>query len=710
MNNQNKDFGSVKNFVFTFLFAWLLIGAVLELFQVAWGTGRALGQFSLPWFLIFTAFSLFAAAGLAVGIRLVFFARPSKLHDWLHAAARMRNQAGWLRPVLLAAVVLFPLWLLQYSMYGIVFDGFYLRSVLLAFTLLVAAFLLTGADQLISWKGMIAALVIVSGLVSSAVSFLGVTNYPFSLGWSEGNRLWDYSILFGRSRYLVAGGGDIYVFLDLGRQFLGGIPYLYPDVTIAQVRAWVGLTQVLPYVLIGLAAFQPFLEKQDWRAWLLFTLWFLVFLKQGPIHPPLIVIAALTIFAWRKPLWLAAPVLILAGYSAHLSRYTWVFAPGLWIGMLALAGLPAAEKPARSHLIHAGILVFSGLFGGLLLPKILSFIEGLQSHAPSIAAAAGGAAGSGLSFSKIMNSLSKQPLLWYRLLPNPTFGMGIIAALLIAILPTAYVLWRMQHENQWRLARWQAVVLILPLAAFLAVGLVASTKIGGGGDLHNLDMFFIGVAFTVCLAWLNGGRDYLLSETLSAGVKGAVIIALMLPAFSSYMQLRPADFSGNINDLMALTDSTQAKELGVLPDEARVAAVLDRINRVVADNRQKGEVLFMDQRQLLTFGYVRDVPLVSDYDKKLLIEKAMADDSAYFETFYNDLADKRFSLIVTQPLFTVIKGSEFSFGEENDAWTKWVSIPLLCFYQEKDTFKDIGVQLLVPKPGQVDCSAVIPQK
>jgi hypothetical protein len=39
------------------------------------------------------------------------------------------------------------------------------------------------------------------------------------------------------------------------------------------------------------------------------------------------------------------------------------------------------------------------------------------------------------------------------------------------------------------------------LIAFLVVGLIVSTKIGGGGDLHNMDMFLIASMFSVALAW-----------------------------------------------------------------------------------------------------------------------------------------------------------------------------------------------------------------
>jgi hypothetical protein len=55
-----------------------------------------------------------------------------------------------------------------------------------------------------------------------------------------------------------------------------------------------------------------------------------------------------------------------------------------------------------------------------------------------------------------------------------------------------------------------------------------------------------------------------------------------------------------------------------------------------------------------------------------------------------------------------IKDSSFQFGEENNAWVKWVSGPVLCYYDQKTTLKEVGVQLLVPKSEPVDCSTQLP--
>src|SRR5690606_8582589 len=122
------------------------------------------------------------------------------------------------------------------------------------------------------------------------------TDYPFSLAWSEGNRIWDYSILFGRARYDIADNHDIYVLLDSGRQLVGGLIFLIPGVGIEAVRFWIGLTLILPYFLVGYAAY--LIAGKNTNVLLLMTLWVFLFLRQGPIHPPLVLAAALTVFLW----------------------------------------------------------------------------------------------------------------------------------------------------------------------------------------------------------------------------------------------------------------------------------------------------------------------------------------------------------------------------------------------------------------------------
>ena len=61
--------------------------------------------------------------------------------------------------------------------------------------------------------------------------------------------------------------------------------------------------------------------------------------------------------------------------------------------------------------------------------------------------------------------------------------------------------------------------------------------------------------------------------------------------------------------------------------------------------------------------------------------------------------DQRFALIISEPLNLIIRGEDYAFGDENDAYVKWVTMPLTCSYEPIYTNYQTGVQLLVPRVG-----------
>ena len=187
-----------------------------------------------------------------------------------------------------------------------------------------------------------------------------------------------------------------------------------------------------------------------------------------------------------------------------------------------------------------------------------------------------------------------------------------------------------------------------------------------------------------------------------------IVAALVIPALVPLQEMRSYSFGEKASWLVALTDAPNERALDMYPSEAVVDRSLKVIQAEIDKSVNNGEILFIDQRQLLTFDFISGVPLVPDYDKKLLIERALAKNEDYFAEFYKDLADKRFSLIITQPLNTPRKGSVDQFGEENNAWVKWAADPLLCYYEVKQTLTDVNVQLLVPRSGELDCSEDLP--
>jgi hypothetical protein len=679
------------------IFAFLVLKSCFGFQNIAWGTGIWWGEYSLKWasaFFIYIVVCVFFV--VITGFLLWYGERFQKFFEKMII---FRGRLGRLRWLPALFVFVLPVWFFQYTLWGLVFSDIYIRILIWGLIVFGLAFFITKGNVLLSWSTFLVALLLTSSEFVIAVPFMTVTNYPFSLGWSEGNRMWDYSILFGRSLYDYPANQPIPVLLDTGRQFVGGLPFLFPGLTIEMERFWIALTVIIPYLLLGLAVFR--FVRANGKTWLLASLWVLIFLKQGPIHPPLVLCAVAVAFLWESPLWIALPLIAVTGYIAEGSRFTWVFAPGMWIGMLELAGAVLQNKKLSINSWTRAILLgLAGMAGGQFGQKVAGLLTG-NSNAAAATSVNGAVA---------MVSSPTQPLLWYRLLPNETYGVGILGGLLIAVLPLIVVLLYLIISKKWVLNIWQALAVIGPLLAFLVVGLIVSTKIGGGGDLHNLDMFFIGLMFVVVIAWQKGGTEWLTNIELSPfWVKAAVVLLLALPGLQSLRDMRSFSFAEDAPWLATLTDSRSGSNLDMYPSDKTTNLALATIREEVAlAQSHRGEVLFMDQRQLLTFGFITHVPFIPEYEKKVLMNEALGSRSSYFQGFYNDLAKHRFSLIISEILRTPIRDSSFEFGEENNAWVKWVANPILCYYQPKINLKDVGVQLLVPKTEPVDCSAQLP--
>jgi hypothetical protein len=305
-------------------------------------------------------------------------------------------------------------------------------------------------------------------------------------------------------------------------------------------------------------------------------------------------------------------------------------------------------------------------------------------------------------------------LLWYRLFPNETYGPGILLAAILAVVPLIIILIYLSRTGQWVLNIWQKLAIVLPLLAFLAVGLIVSTKIGGGGDLHNLDMFIIGLMFAGALAWRNRGYKWIDSEnTMPIWIKFVVLAMIAIPAYAPLTHMTPISVAEDVDVITTLADIVPVKPSAnplpdTLPSETEIVEALHGIQAEVARAAPHGDILFMDQRQLLTFGYISGIPLVPEYDKKVLIDQALSENAQYFQGFYEDLATQRFSLIISNPLHERIKTDSAEFGEENNAWVKWVSTPVLCYYEPLYTLRKVNVELLGPRKDISSCAQVLP--
>ena len=109
-------------------------------------------------------------------------------------------------------------------------------------------------------------------------------------------------------------------------------------------------------------------------------------------------------------------------------------------------------------------------------------------------------------------------------------------------------------------------------------------------------------------------------------------------------------------------------------------------------------------------GTLYVVLMINDYEKKYLMDNALSANASYFDTFYKDLADERFALIVNEPTNIISRGSEYSFGEENDSYVKWITAPLVCKYEPLYTSQATSLELLIPRttpaPDYLHCGEI----
>lgn len=659
----------------------ILLGVSVELFTLGWGSGHLLGRLSLKW--VVTLVPLLGVSMGLIALTYVALYQPSRLKNLRSSVLAFRQKlANWRWPFIVL-LALFPACFVFFSPWGGLFIGIFTRVALFVLSLLAIAFLFSEQkNQVIEIRALLIAGLMLGTLLTLAESFALVTGYPFALHWSEGNRLWDYSILFGRERYNYASSEPIFAWIDSGRQALWGLPYLIPSAPIWAVRLWSALLVTVPYALLGWMAFRPLSESRG--QWLAAGFWTLIFLNQGPIYTPLVLCAILVAGARRKPIWLALPLVFLAGHYAGVSRYSWRFAPGIWAVILTLGDSVILHgRLLRSDWLRAGVLGLAGIWSKGL-PVLLGIVQGLlpaspgATPTPDISGQPG--AGGVETLQGLQATATHHPFLWYRLFPNEVYSIGILFGLALATGSLIWLLIYLARKGFWKTVAWQRVFIVLGLLAFLFVGVIASAKVGGGADLHNMDMFLVALVLVAGIAWESG-----LHKRLSKVLKGSNTTRVLLTAIILIPALTPMI----------------AGRPQVLADKTRTEFVLQRIQSFVACARQHGEVLFMDQRQLITFGYMDDLPLVVDYEKKFVMDQALAGNEEYFEQFHSDLESGRFSLIVTEREVIMYKAPDQEsigdgFLEENNAWVEWVTIPLLQNYESVGEYKDAAVELFMP--------------
>ncbi len=369
--------------------------------------------------------------------------------------------------------------------------------------------------------------------------------------------------------------------------------------------------------------------------------------------------------------WRSLILVLLASLWAGISRINWLPVPGLLAASLYLLEIPAKGKPIWRYLLPPAIWVVAGTTIAYASQQAYQLWSG---NPP---------AWFGSSFSS--------DLLWYRLLPNPTFPMGILPSAVLVSLPLIGLI-VLRLYDRWRnyhLVRLLGLISIL-FVLFLG-GVVVSVKIGGGSNLHNLDAYL--ALLLVITAYIYFDRfapehSEALAEKLhvDSSLNSINHIRTMELTLIGLAIIIPLYFTLSIGSGIPHRDYKAAQEALQTLKSATQQAV-----------DQGGEVLFINQRHLLTFDYIDGVPLVPEHELVFLMEMAMSNNSTYLDAFQNDIKDQRYAMIVSEPLTTQYQGSSHSFGEENDAWVERVSEPVLCYYEPIQKVEAAGVVLYTPR-------------
>jgi hypothetical protein len=444
--------------------------------------------------------------------------------------------------------------------------------------------------------------------------------------------------------------------LHPSRYLLQSLPFLFGTLPLWvhrlwQVLLWVGVTLGFSATLARRVGVQSNLGRAALAGGCY------LFLMQGSVYYHLLV-AAWIVLAWAsswRP-WRTLLVVLLASAWAGISRVNWMPVPAILAIVIYLleSRLDGVRNRVAAYVAWPATYAAAGVLAALAANQAYAALSG---NPPGE-----------------FDSAFTSGLLWYRLMPSATYPLGVLPAILIASAPAIGLLASRPRGRASSLHPLRRLGLAAALAILFLGGLVVSAKIGGGGDLHNLDAYLV-VLLVTTVFWTFG------VVTTEAGTpldRPAPNLALLGAALAV-----PVAFALSAHRVWP------AREM----DSAR--ALVERISEEATESARQGQrVLFISERHLIAFEGL-EVGLEPDYEKVYLMEMAMAGNRDYLDRLYADLQAHRFGLIVTERLNTGLQGSEYTFGEENDVWAQRVAAPILASYAVQE---DLGtLWLMAPR-------------
>lgn len=690
---------------------------LLSILPIAWGLLELL-RLSTPELIIASKSSalLFLVHVLSLLLLLAVFAskwifRPTHALNLVDGSLGLLSRLGkWnLLPasVILALTPALAFWssYTQLDSFPVRFSLFWIGT--LCASIMVHAWRSSSHEPLVqSWEVSLMLTTLLAIFIYKSATFaVEIQSYPFSLYWSEASRFYYASLFFSERIYGIKTSPTV---LHPSRYLLQAIPFLIPNTSIWVHRAWqallwIGITTLTSLVLVKRLKLAPGFLR------MMVLLGCFAYLMIGPVYYHLQIPVILILAFFRPPksdaalLDLQYTLLPVASASlwAGISRVNWFPIPGLLASLLYFLETPFSLEKSVSKTPETGPRWPA--FAKYLLPPALWTFWGIII--------AWGAQVAYIYFSgnpaSHFSTSFFSSLLWYRLLPNATYPPGIIPGTLLVIFPLGLLFGRQisrinEHISLFRVLnpiRWFAIAAINLVLCI--EGFIVSTKIGGGSNLHNMDAFFISWLITIGASLF--GHAQLEREAQTAPPASIMVLA---PAKEvrlfniEKIALTCAIAIPTLFTVFSPPPSTRAQHTSVEVEKA--LAILEKmINNA---QHRGGEILFISERQLLTFNVLDDVPLFPEYEKVFLMEMAMANQRDYLQKFYGDLAQQRFSLIISEPLYVVMKTPYSSFAEENNAWVQRVAEPTLCYYKPQKTLPDFNLQMLVPSQESQLCT------
>ena len=617
---------------------------------------------SKPWiglFLLLGVFTLFLFFLLVNSYSI----RGNRLADFLDsliAQKRFPAILGWL--FLLIGLTGFALFTSNAYFIRVLGDASGVRYLILLLFSLVGMWGIKMVRNETAWRTAWIVIVLCQSLIQLFLFFLSqVTAYPFAMGWSETSRYYFPSLFLSEKVYGLKYPWPI---LHPTLHLLLVPPYLF-DAPLWFHRFW---QVALRFLLLGLII-PPLLKRlkiEDRQLRWLVVLWMFLFLFTGPIYfhlavPVIIVLWGFSLHDGRRT-WVAV---LLASVWCGWSRVNWYPVPALIAAVLYFLEEPIVGKKLWQYLLKPFLWFTVGTILAFLSQRLYIALSGIPDSG------------------SFYTSLSSD-LLWYRLLPNASYSLGLIPAALLVSLPMWIVMYAILRTNNKE--AWNPIRLLLLFAVLFVLfigGLLVSLKIGGGVDLHNLDAYLC--ILLIVFSYFVFARYRLENGELSRPVPlpwFLVLAVILMPAWS-YLRFNIGFKTYDENQTQATLKSLQS-----YVDEAKA---------------QGGEILFITQRQLISMHMLDGVTLVPEYEREDLMEMAMANNTQYLGKFRSDMESQRFALIVVDPLNFNIMTRNRSFADENNVWVRRVMKQILCNYRQEAVFAEDDLALYVPQAGERQC-------